>query len=386
VSVENLIQTEINLEMGAYVKRPFVASRGEGVFLYDTEGNKYIDCVAGHGTANLGHCHPKVVEAVSQQLKKLISCPEVFASDIRLKALEKLIEIVPLQHFFLCNSGTEAIEGAMKLARTTTKKTGFIAAMNAFHGRTMGAVSLTYNPKYREPYNPLIEPVKRVRFGDSEQIRQNIDENTAAVFLECIQGEGGVRTPPTNYLKEVRETCNEKDVLLVIDEVQTGFGRTGKMFAYEYFGIKPDIQCMAKSIAGGLAMGAFASRDDLIFPTLTHGSTFGGNPIACAGAVAAISAIKEEKMLERATENGTYFLQKLKELEKKKAQIREARGLGLMLALELKVPVKDIITKLVEKRVLVLPGGMQVLRFLPPLIIEKEQIDEVVVILDEVLE
>lgn len=386
MGMQELVDREIALELGAYSKRPFVVSRGKGVFLYDTEGKEYLDCVAGHGTANTGHCHPKVVEAVSAQLNALIACPEVFPSEARIRALEKLSEVTAFSRFFLCNSGAEAIEAAMKLARISTGKTGFVSAMNAFHGRSMGAVSLTFKPQYREPFGPLIEPVKRVRFGDASALRDAIDENTAAVFLECILGEGGVRIPPPGYLKEVREICTQKDVLLVLDEIQTGFGRTGKMFASEHCGVVPDIQCMAKSIAGGLAMGAIGAREDLAFPGMSHGSTFGGNPVACAGCAAAIDAIVEENMAGSAMENGAYFLEKLKALAETKAQIREVRGMGLMIAVELKVPAKDALLKLVEKGVLVLPGGLQILRFLPPLIIEKGHIDRAIAALDEVLE
>jgi acetylornithine/LysW-gamma-L-lysine aminotransferase len=384
--MRDLVERETSLEMGAYSKRPFVVSRGERVFLYDVNGERYLDCVAGHGTANVGHSHPKVVEAVSTQLNRLLSCPEVFPNDVRIKALEKLSSTSGFNKFFLCNSGAESMETALKLARVSTKKTGFICAMNAFHGRTMGAVSLTFKPKYREPFSPLIGPVNRVRFGDASQIREAIDENTAAVVLECIQGEGGVRISPPEYLKEVREICTENDVLLILDEIQTGFGRTGKMFAFENFGIRPDILCMAKSIAGGIPMGATASRDDLVFPPLAHGSTFGGNPVACAGAIAAISAIEEEGMLQNATETGAYFLSRLRELAEKKKQIRQVRGMGLMIAVELKVPIKDALMALFGKKVLVLPGGLQVLRFLPPLVITKEEIDIAVNALEEVLE
>lgn len=385
-TMQELVNKELELEMGAYIKRDFVVTKGEGVFLYDLDNNKYLDCVAGHGAGNVGHCHPLVVRAVTEQLNKIIVCPETFPNDTRIKALEKLQEITGLKKFFLCNSGAESVEGAMKLARINTKKTGFIVAMNAFHGRTMGALSLTFKPKYREPYAPLIDPVKRVRFGDSNAIKEAIDKDTAAVVLECIQGEAGVRLPPEGYLKQVKEICDEKDVLLIIDEVQTGFGRTGKMFSYEHFDVKPDIQCMAKSIAGGLAMGAVGAREDLVFPPLMHGSTFGGNPVACAGLIATVDAIKSDKMLENAASNGRYFLERLKEFETSKKQVREARGLGLMLALELKIPAKEVMQKLFENKILTLPGGLQVVRFLPPLSINKEQIDGIIEVLERVLE
>lgn len=384
--IAELVGMETALEMGAYTKRQFVAARGNGVFLYDVNGKEYIDCVAGHGTGNVGHCHPMVIKALTEQINRLMICPEAFPNDMRIKALERLAEITRLKKFFLCNSGAESVECAMKLARVSTGKSGFISAMNGFHGRTMGALSLTFKPKYREPYEPLIGPVTRVRFGDADGIRNGIDKNTAAVVLECIQGEAGVRMPPDGYLKEVREICDEKDVLLIIDEVQTGFGRTGKMFAHEHFGITPDVQCMAKSIAGGLAMGAVGAREDLVFDPLMHGSTFGGNPVACAGLVATTDAIQKDNMLKRATDNGKYFLDRLNELASSKKQIREARGLGMMIAVELKTPAKEAIDGLFEHGVLALPGGLQVVRFLPPLIMERAHIDRVLDAIDEVLE
>ncbi len=388
---EEIINREKKAELSCYGKRPFVAERGEGAYLYDKEGKRYLDCVMGHGVGNLGHCHPKVVSAIQEQAQKLISCPEVFPLEVRVQFEELLLSIAPgekLQHgkVFLCNSGTEAVEAAIKLARVATKRTGFICAMNAFHGRSTGAVSLTFNPKYREPFEPLIGPVKRVRYGDASALEAAIDENTAAVFLEPVQGEGGVRPAPDGYLQAVREICDKKGVLLVLDEIQTGFGRTGKMFACEHWGVAPDILCLAKTIAGGIPCGAIIAREGLDFAPMQHGTTFGGNPIACAAGIAVITAIQEEKMCENASEVGAYLISRLKEFETSKKLVREVRGKGLMLAIELKQPSKEYLLKLISNGVLALPAGDMVLRFLPPLTLTREQADELINALDKVLE
>src|SRR3989338_1756283 len=390
-STQEIIEREKKAELSCYAKRPFVAERGEGAYLYDKEGKKYLDCVMGHGVGNLGHCHPKVVEAIQEQSKKLISCPEVFPLVVRAQFEELLLSIAPGERLrkgkvFLCNSGTEAVEAAIKLARVAAKRTGFVVAMNAFHGRSTGAVSLTFNQKYREPFEPLIGPIKRVRYVDAQAMENAIDDSIAAVFLEPVQGEGGVRPAPDGYLQQVRELCDRHNVLLIMDEIQTGFGRTGKMFACEHWGVSPDIICVAKSIAGGLPCGAMIAREGLDFSPMQHGSTFGGNPMVCAAGIAAISAIKDEKMCENAAEVGAYLLSRLKEFETSKKLVREARGKGLMLALELKQPSKEYLLRLISNGVLALPAGDMVLRFLPPLMLTKEQADGLISALDKVLE
>jgi len=390
-TTEEIMAREKKAELSCYGKRPFVAERGEGAYLYDKEGKKYLDCVMGHGVGNLGHCHPKVVQAIEQQARTLISCPEVFPLEIRAQFEELLLSIAPGENLkkgkvFLCNSGTEAVEAAIKLARSATKKKGFICAMNAFHGRSTGAVSLTFNPKYREPFEPLIGPIKRVRYGDAALIEAAIDDSIAAVVLEPVQGEGGVRPAPDGYLQAVREICDRKGVLLIIDEIQTGFGRTGKMFACEHWSVSPDILCVAKSIAGGLPCGAMLAREGLDFAPMQHGTTFGGNPMVCAAGMAAISAIKDERMCENATEIGNYLVAKLKAFETSKKLVREVRGKGLMLAIELKQPSKEYLLKLISNGVLALPAGDMVLRFLPPLTLTKAQADELINALDKTLE
>ncbi|MBM3228854.1 aspartate aminotransferase family protein [Candidatus Parvarchaeota archaeon] len=440
---DEIILGEKAAELSCYNKRPFVAQKGEGVYLYDKSGKRYIDCVMGHGVGVIGHCHPKVSNAIAQQAKTLVCCPEVFPNHQRMEFEQELLSVAPGEKLrsgkvFLCNSGTEAMEAALKLARAFTKKKGFVCAMNAFHGRTTGSLALTFNPKYREPFEPLIGPVKRVRFGDiasleaafaqateqtnqasqpyqtrqkiltsqTDQESQAIQESQkyqtsshdiqinsniashdiAAVVLEPIQGEGGVRPPPAGYFKAVREICDKWGTLLIIDEIQTGFGRSGKMFAIEHFDCQADIVCMAKGIAGGVPCGAIIARQGIDFAPQQHGSTFGGNPLAASAGIASLAAIKDEKMCENAGTVGKYFLERLKEFETSKKLVREVRGKGLMVAIELKKPSKEYLSKLIGEGVLALPAGDMVLRFLPPLIITKEQVDEVVAALDRVLE
>ncbi|MEM2962875.1 MAG: aspartate aminotransferase family protein [Candidatus Anstonellales archaeon] len=388
---EEIIKREKNAEFSCYIKRPFVAERGEGHYLYDSEGKRYLDCVMGHGVAGLGHCHPKLVRAIEEQVKKLISCPEVFPLQLRVEFEELLLSIAPGERLkkgkvFLCNSGTESVEGAIKLARLNTKRKGFICTMNAFHGRSIGALSLTFNPKYREPFEPLLSTIKRVRFGDAQAVESAIDQETAGVIVEPIQGEGGVRVAPNGYLQALREICNRKGVLLIFDEVQTGFGRTGKMFACEHWGVSPDILCLAKTIAGGFPCGAIIARDGLDFAPLQHGSTFGGNPLACAAGLATIKTIKEEHLCENAFSVGSYFISRLNEVKSKVPIIREVRGMGLMIAIELKKPSRDYILKLMDHGVLALPAGDMVVRFLPPLSFTKEHVDEVIIALEKALQ
>lgn len=343
-----------------------------------------------HGVCILGHAHPKVVEAIREQSGTMMTCSESYYNDKRAKLLALMQKVVPrgLRRVFLCNSGTESVEAALKLARATTKKKGFIAAMNGFHGRSMGALSLTYRPQYREPFLPLIGPVTHVHFNNADEIEKILKENNdiAAVVLECVQGEGGVRLATREYMQAVREACTARDVLLIIDEVQTGWGRTGAMFACENFGIAPDVMCVAKGMANGVPIGATVAREDLKFQPLQHGSTFGGNPLACAAALATINVLIDEKIPEKAARAGERFLARLREFEEKKNGVREARGMGLMLALELKKQSKEYIVKCAERGVLGMPAGDMVLRLLPPLVISESSTESVLAVLDEVIE
>ena len=372
---------------GVYAKRDLVITHGQGATLYDDQGNAYIDCVGGQGAANLGHAHPKVVAAITEQAQKIISVPEMFYNDTRAALLEKLTSLAPegMDRAFLSNSGTEAVEAAFKFARFSAKRTEIIATMRGFHGRSMGALSATWNKKYRMPFLPLVPGIKHVPYNKLEKLEAAIDENTAAVILEAVQGEGGVYPGDAEYLLGAQELCRERGALLIMDEIQTGFGRTGKMFAVDHYDLSPDIMTVAKSMAGGMPMGAtlLGQRVTELSKGI-HGSTFGGNPLAAAASLAALNALVDEKLPERAAELGAYFLAELQKIES--PLIREARGLGLMIGIEIKKKVAPYLRALTERGMLALPAGMTVIRLLPPLVIEKEQIDEAIMALKEVLE
>lgn len=370
---------------GVYFKREVAIVRGKGAIVWDANGKEYIDCIAGQGVANLGHCHPKVVAAIQEQSEKLLTCTEIFYNDVRARLLEKLVSILPnnIQKVYFCNSGAEAVEGAIKFARLATGKKSIIATMRGFHGRTMGALSATWEKKYRQPFEPLIPQVKHVPYNKIEKLCAIVDDDTAAILVEVVQGEGGVRPGDQEYFAQLRQICDEKNCLLILDEVQTGFGRTGKWFACEHFDLAPDIITMGKAIAGGVPMGAVGiSKKVVHLKPGTHGSTFGGNPLSCAAALATINVYEEEKLIENAQQIGSYLKQQLLALNI--PLVREVRGLGLMIGMELKGKVTPFLKKLMEQGLLALPAGPTVLRLLPPLIISKEEVDQVVSIIQRV--
>jgi len=390
VSEREIIDIENRFMANVYAKRPIVITKGKGVILWDINGKEYIDCAGSYGTCIVGHCHPKVVEAIKNQAEKLLSCHGYLYNDVRANLLRKIVEITPkgLNKVFLSNSGAESVEAAIKLARKFTGKHEIIALMGSFHGKTMGALSATWDKKYREPFEPLLPGFKHVPPDNIDKIKEAITDKTAAVILEPIRGEGGIRVLSGDYLRKVRELCDEKGVLLILDEVQTGFGRTGKIFACEHWDVIPDILCVSKPVAGGLPIGITVAKDEIMSSLKVgeHTTTFGGNPLICAAACAAIDVLVNEKLYERAATLGAYFKERLEELRGKHKSIREVRGLGLMLGVELKFDVFNILMKAAERGVLILDAGKNVLRFLPPLVIEKDHIDKVISILDVILE
>jgi len=373
-----------------FAKRNIVITRGKGALLWDVNGKEYVDCMGSYGVALLGHCHPKVVAAVKAQAETLISCHASLYNDKRTEFLQKLVSITPagLNKAFLSNSGAEAVECAIKLARKFTGKPEIIALMGGFHGKTMGALSATWDKKYREPFQPLVPEFKHVPPDNLDKLREAITDKTAAVLLESIRGEGGIRVPPDGFLQGVRQLCDEKNVLLIFDEVQTSFGRTGKLFACQHWDVVPDVMCLAKPFAGGLPIGITVAKENVMsaLKLREHSTTFSGSPLVCAAGCAAIDALVEENLTERAETLGGYFRAKLEELQGKHKIIKEVRGLGLMLGVELRFDVLNIIVKAAERGVLILDAGRNVLRFLPPLVIEKEQIDKTISVLDKVLE
>lgn len=355
-----------------------VMVRGEGCWLIDTDGKRYLDMTAAQGVAMLGHCHPKLSAALATQAHQLIACPNFLYNSTRAEFAAKLREVLPahLNHVFLANSGAEAVDGAIKFARLTTGRTGLVATMRGFHGRTVGAVSLTWEPKYRKPFAPLLD-VTHIPYNNLEKLDAAITNETAMVILEVVQGEGGVNLGDPDYLRAAEQLCHDRGALLVIDEIQTGFGRTGKWFGHEHVGLQPDIICMAKGIGGGFPMGALAYTEQVhaALGPGAHGSTFGGSPIASAAGLAALTIYQEEQLIERSATIGALLVERLREAIGDRVIVRDVRGLGLIIAIELREKVGRYLKALMEEHgVIALPAGANVLRLLPPLIITEEEI------------
>ncbi|MBI5353604.1 MAG: aspartate aminotransferase family protein [Chloroflexi bacterium] len=381
----NIVEIENKHTSGVYAKQSLTIVRGQGASLFDIDGVEYLDCSSGHGVANLGHAHPKIAEAIYKQASTLITLFETFPNDKRAELMEKITSLVDgLDRVFFCNSGTESVEAAFKFSRISTGRKNIVAAMRAFHGRTYGSLSATYNKKYREGFEPLVPGFSHVAYNNIEALDKAVNEETAAVILEVVQGEGGVYPATAEYLQAARRICNERGALLIIDEIQTAFGRTGKMFAIQHFGVTPDLLTCAKSLAGGVPIGAVLIGHNIknLVPGV-HGSTFGGNPLSCAAGVAALTIMEEEDLPGQAEAKGKYLMEKLKMIES--PNIREVRGLGLMIGIELKQKVAPYIKALQEKKIIALNAGMTVIRLLPPLVITYEQIDHLVDVLTEVL-
>lgn len=386
--MEDYLNKEDVYSSGVYSRQNVQLVRGSGTKLWDNEGNVYLDLATGIGVAAVGNANQKVAEAVSRQAEKLVTCPpSYFYNGVRADMMEKLAQITPgnLRKSFLCNSGTEAIEASIKFARVFTGRKEVIATMRGFHGRTLGSLSATWKRKYSQPFKPLVPGFSHVPYGDLDELREAISEDTAAVLLEPIQGEGGIYLPPDDYFAGVRELCDDHGATLIFDEVQTGFGRTGRMFACEHWGVAPDIMALAKAMGGGVPIGASIFREDMEFTTGLHGSTFGGNPLAASASLAAIEYIEENDLVTNAAETGLYFREKLEELGGEKEIIREIRGRGLMLAIQLRKKSGAYLNRLMERGILALPAGSTVVRFLPPLELSKDEVDEVVEVLSEIL-
>jgi len=376
-----LLEAEKSLDTGVYTKHDLLLVRGQGARVWDAEGHEYIDCVGGYGVANLGHANPEVVEAIKKQAETLLSMPQTLPTPMRGEFYRTLVSLLPpeLNRVFPTNSGTEANEAAIKFAWAHTKRRKLVAAMRGFSGRTLGSLSVTWEPKYREPFMPLLGPVEFIPYNDVEALRRAVDEETAAVILEPVQGEGGVRPATPEFLQAAREATWEKGALLILDEIQTGMGRTGRRFAFEHYRVVPDILTLAKALGGGVPIGAAVMREEVArsMPKGGHGTTFGGNPLAMAAGVAALRYLERTRLWERAAELGPWFMEKLREIPSPK--VREVRGLGLMVGLELKEKAAPYIERLEkEHRVLTLQAGPTVIRFLPPLVIEKADLERVV--------
>lgn len=383
--MSDIIQQESTCGLGVYSRRGIALVRGDNARVWDDQGRTYIDCVAGHGSANIGHGNRMVAEAVAAQAGRLLACSNIFYNDVRAEYLERLISVAPpgVRRAFLCNSGAEAVEAALKFARHVTGRIDIVSTFRAFHGRTLGALSTTHNPVYRDGFGPLLPGVIFTPYNNSAELEHVVSDTTAAVILEVVQGEGGVHVGTQEFLDTTSRLCRKHGALLVVDEVQTGFGRTGRLFALEHFGVEPDMVCLAKSIAGGLPMGAVLCSDRISIPSGSHGTTFGGNPLCCAAATATLNYILSEDLPQKAAEKGRYLGERLARLES--SRIREIRRLGLMVGIDLREKVKPYLEKLQEVGVLALPAGPTVLRLLPPLTIDIADLDLVVESIQSIL-
>jgi LysW-gamma-L-lysine/LysW-L-ornithine aminotransferase len=371
-----------------YQKFPVRIERGKGAYVWDTSGKEYIDCMGGYGVALVGHCNPRVIEAIKNQAEKLIVCHMSLYNDTREDFLKKIAAIAPqgLNKIFFSNSGAEAVEAALKFSRRYTGKPGIISMNGGYHGKTFGALSVTYSEKYRKPFMPLLEGVKFLPYNNPN-IENAIDDSIGTVIVEPIQGETGIILPPDRLLQNMRELCTKHKIILIFDEIQSGFGRTGKMWAGEHWKTVPDMMCLAKGIAGGVPIGLTLCKPEIVEAMRVgeHSSTFGGNPLACAAGSATIEALTEDKLVENAAALGNYFKEGLLILKDKHKIVREVRGIGMMLAMELRFDVKNVLLDGIRNGLLMLYSGKNILRLLPPLVMEKRTVSTALEIIDNLL-
>ena len=372
-----------------YQRFPVEVARGKGAMLWDTSGKQYIDCMGGYGVALVGHCNDRVVDAIKKQADTLITAHMSVYNETRLEFLKKMAAVAPegLTKMFFTNSGTESVEAALKFARKFTGKPGVIAMNGAYHGKTFGALSVTYNEKYRKSFMPLLEGVKFVPYSDPSKLEEAIDDSIGAVILEPIQGETGIIVPPNDLIPKIREICTRKNIVLIFDEIQAGLGRTGKMWAGQNWDTTPDIICLAKGIAGGVPMGLVMTKPEIMdaIKLGEHSSTFGGSPLACAAGSATIEALTTDGLVDNASKTGKYFKEKLMGLKEKHKVIREVRGLGMMLGVELRFEVKDVLFDGISHGLLMLYSGRNIIRLLPPLVMDEATVSRAVEIMDAVL-
>jgi acetylornithine/LysW-gamma-L-lysine aminotransferase len=384
-----LILQEDSFLINLYQRFPVTIERAQDATIWDIDGKEYVDCMGGYGVAIIGHCNRNVINAITMQMNKLMVCHMSTYNDSRLQFLSKLKLIAPstLGRIFFSNSGAESVEAALKFSRKFSQKPGVISMYGGYHGKTFGALSVTYNSKYRKSFGPLLEGVKFIPFGDISSLTDAIDESIGTVILEPIQGESGIILPPEGYVRAVRDLCTEKKIVLIFDEIQTGLGRTGKMWAGQNWNAVPDIMCIAKGIASGIPTGVTFVREEIAncMNLGEHSSTFAGNPIACSAGSATIDTIIKDDLVAKSLDTGTYFKKKLLELKNIHPIIRDVRGMGMMLAIESRFDVRDILMDAIKNGLLMLYSGRTVIRLLPPLVMKKEQVSRAVEILDGIL-
>ena len=390
---EQIYQKDQADYLPVFARYKIVLDHGDGVYVYDTHGKKYLDYLGGIAVNVLGHAYPALVKAIADQAGRMIHCSNLYYTQVQADAAEKLKKLSGLGKVFFGNSGAEANEGAIKIARkyahmTDPDKSQIITALHSFHGRTIATLTATGQPKYHEGFGPLPAGFDYVPYNDIDALEKLMSEKTCAVMLEPIQGEGGVHVPKNDYLKKVRALCDKYHALLIFDEIQCGMGRSGKFFAFEQFGVQPDVVTLAKGLAGGVPIGAFIASDEVAkaFHAGDHGSTFGGNPLACAAANVVLDTIESEHLLDNVNEVGAYLRQKLEGFQKKyPSLVTEVRGMGLILGMQLTKPGRDIVNECLKYGAIINCTAGDVLRFVPPLIITKANVDELCAVLDKVL-
>ena len=381
--------SEDNYLGNLYQRFPINISKGKGSLVWDVSGKEYIDCMGGYGVALIGHCNDRVVNAIKNQSEKLITCHMSIYNNVRLEFLEKISKISPkkLSKVFFSNSGAESTESALKFSRKFTGKSGVIAMTGGYHGKTFGALSVTHNEKYRKSFQPLLEGVKFVPYGNPSKIEESLDNSIGTVIVEPIQGETGIIVPSDGTLQQIRKICDQNNLVLIFDEIQTGLGRTGRMWAGEHWSTTPDIMCLAKGIAGGLPMGLTLCKPEILdaMKVGEHSSTFAGNPLSCSAGIATIESIIEENLVENAAKIGNIFKNGLFQLKENHRIVRDVRGLGLMLALELRFDVKDVLFEGIKEGLLMLYSGRNIIRLLPPLVLDEAKVAKTLSIMDKLL-
>jgi acetylornithine/LysW-gamma-L-lysine aminotransferase len=372
-----------------YQRFPINIARGKGVNVWDSSGKQYIDCMGGYGVALVGHCNDRVVAAIKSQAELLITAHMSTYNDTRLRFMEKIASVAPkpLNKIFFANSGAESVEAALKFARKYSGKHGVIAMNGGYHGKTFGALSVTYSEKYKKSFMPLLDGVKFVPYSDPLMLEEAIDDTIGTVILEPIQGETGIIVPPHDLLPKIRDICDRRNLVLIFDEIQAGLGRTGKMWAGQNWNTTPDIMCLAKGIAGGIPMGLVLAKQEIMdsMKLGEHSSTFGGSPLACAAGIATLEALVDDKLVENAARMGMYFKEGLDRLKEKHKIIRQVRGMGMMIGVELRFDVKDILFDGISRGLLLLYSGRNILRLLPPLVMDEATISRVIEIMDIIL-
>jgi len=383
----NIIADSQKYIMNTYGRQPLVLVKGRGMKVYDSDGREYLDFVSGVAVNNLGHCHPRVVVALQKQAQRLMHVSNHYHNEPQINLAKMLVQNSFGDKVFFCNSGTEAIEAAIKLARRYSREVlhlnrfEIITMRGSFHGRTMGALAATAQEKFHKSFEPLVDGFRYVPYNDADAVERAVNEHTCAVLVEPIQGEGGVNVPSAGYLKALRDICDRNNLLLMLDEVQTGMGRTGKLFAYEHTGVAPDVAALAKGLGAGMAIGALLATDKAAqaFTPGSHGSTFGGNPLACAAAIASLDVLLEDNILLPAVEqHGQHFLQSLENLKKQFGFVKDVRGKGLLIGMELDFECKEIVTACLKEGFLINCTMDNILRFMPPLIVSTEEIDQLI--------